>query len=115
MSDDDENYLIVGLRGLVLFDVLGIIEEAFPGLRAVTADSDVEAVAHAATLKSIPFAFINGDPDEFVRTELASLLSRLGTRIVMMGRDAEEKAAQLPFDVLDRPFVDKDILHILKK
>ena len=115
MCNDNETYLIVGLQGLVLLDVVGIIEEAFPGFRAVTAGSDAEAVALAAMLKSIRFAFLNVDPDAFVRTELAGILTRLGTRIVMMGQVAEEKAAHFPFDVLDRPFFEHDILRILKK
>ncbi len=115
MSDTDESYLIVGLKGLVLFDVIGIIAEIFPGLGAVTAQSPIEATELAAKLKSVRFAFLNVDPDEFVRTELASLLSGLGTRIVMMGLAAEEKAADLPYDVLDRPFADADIIRILKK
>lgn len=77
--------------------------------------STSEATQLAANLKSVCFAFPNANPDEFVKTELASLLSSLGTRIVLMGNAAEDKAAQSPFDVSDRPFANDDVLRILNK
>lgn len=115
MSDANENYLIVGLKGLILSDVIGIIKEAFPDFGVITAQSMIEAAEITAKLQSVPFAFLNVDPDEFVRAELAGLLSNLGTRIVMMGNAAEEKATDLPFNVLDRPFAQADVIRILKK
>lgn len=83
--------LDVGLRGLVLLDVIEIITEAFPGFNAIAAQSTLEATQLATNLKSVRFGFINVDPDEFVRTELASLLSSLGTRIVLWGMPQKTK------------------------
>ncbi|WP_458792819.1 hypothetical protein [Yoonia sp. MH D7] len=110
-----QNYLIVGLKGLVLVDVIGIIEDAFPGLGAITVQTAQEAAELVTTLKSVRFAFLNVDPDDFIQTELAGILSDLGTRIVLMGKAAEEKAGALPYDVLDRPFAGPDVIRILKK
>lgn len=38
-----------------------------------------------------------------------------GNTYCFMGNAAEDKAAQSPFDVLNRPFADNDILRILNK
>ena len=115
MNDAINNYLIVGLRGIVLADIIDTVRNAFPDFHVITADTLMDASAIVAQLGSVPFAFLNVDPDEFIRTELAIALTRLETRIVLMGDAAEEKVKTSPFPVLDRPFAEDDVIRILKK
>lgn len=115
MSAPDSRFLVMGLTGLVLRDLVETIKERFPALDARTVASEVEAVVEVTRDSGWKYAFLNLGPDAFVASELSNLFNALGTKVILFGNVAEEAAAESPYPVLIRPFIADDIWRILDK
>ena len=113
MGAADSRFLVLGLTGLVLRDVIGTMKDRFPSLEASTFASVGEAVAQISKTSGWRYAFLNLAPDAFVASELSKLFETLGTKVILLGDAAEDAAAQSPYPVLIRPFMADDIFRLL--
>jgi hypothetical protein len=52
-------------------------------------------------------------PNDLANSDLAAALARLGTRVVLLGNDAEDAGADCPYPVLVRPYGADDVLAVL--
>lgn len=107
------HYLVTGLKGLVLRDIIGIMEIACPRLNALAADTVPDALALLKDAQSVRIAFVSLGPDTFLQDGLSTVLGHLGTKVILMGEDAENAVSRSSFPVLERPFFEDDILKLL--
>jgi hypothetical protein len=115
MNTVRNRYLVMGLNGLVLRDLLETMSEGFPALQPVTVPTVDDAVKEVSKASGWRFAFLNLGPDAFIASELAMLFKNLDTRIVLLGNAAEDAACTSTYPVLMRPFSSEDILALLGK
>ncbi len=114
MTVIDSKFMVMGLNGLVLRDLVGMMKDAFPTLEAITAGNEADALAQLAGSKGWKYAFLDLGPDAFVASELSKILDALGTKIILLGNAAEDAEKASTFPVLVRPFFAGDILRLLK-
>lgn len=115
MISAESRFLVLGLTGLVLRDIIGTLSDRFPTLQAHIAEDEADALAQVKQASGWQYAFLNLGPDLFVASELSLLLSQAGAKIVLMGSEAEDAAAQSAHTVLIRPFTADDVLQALKR
>ncbi|MDF3414371.1 hypothetical protein HKX54_07880 [Sulfitobacter sp. M57] len=113
MTTNDSRFLVMGITGLVQFDLIGAIAEHFPAAQAVTVETESEAIEAAKQPAGVEFAFLNIGPDDFAASDLSSLFGALKTKVILLGDAAEEAASNSPFPVLMRPFSGDDVLGLL--
>lgn len=114
MTTDDGQFLVMGITGLVQYDLIGAIKEAFPAFTPITLSTELEAIEAAQQTHRWRFAFLNLGPDAFAKSDLAMLLSTLKTKVILLGDAAEEAADGSPFPVLMRPFSGADVVRLLE-
>ncbi len=107
-------YLITGIKGLVLHDIVGALDDARPELCHISSTDLHDAAAHIPGDGPIKFAFVEADPDEFRDSQLSELLQQQKTKVFLTGRRAEESLTPGPYAVLHRPFTAQDILAQLE-
>lgn len=115
MAVDKGRYMVLGLNGVVLHDIVGTLEEGYPGLHPCAVTTEAEAIAHVAQAANWKFAFLNLGPMAYARSELFKMFTALGTQVVLLGAAAEEAAASCSYPVLRRPFTSDDILRALER
>lgn len=106
-------FLVMGLNGLILQDVLGTISDAFPAWRPCTAGDEAAAIEQVLAVSDWRCAFLNMGPDELAASRLLGLLKSAGAQIVLMGSAAEDAGSDSPYPVLMRPFMAEDVLSAL--
>jgi hypothetical protein len=113
MATNENRFLVMGLSGLVQYDLIGAIKERFPGVDPITVTSEVEAIEATKQTTGWKFAFLNLGPEAFAASDLAALLATVKTKVILLGNAAEDAAGDSPFPVLMRPFTGADILRLL--
>lgn len=115
MDAKTSRYLVMGLTGLALHDLVGTMKAGFPTLEASAADDEADAVALVAQTGGWQFAFLNLGPIAYVASELSSLLDALGTHVILLGNAAEDESANCSYPVLMRPYSSDDVLRLLRQ
>ncbi|MGB3246209.1 MAG: hypothetical protein WBB25_16865 [Sulfitobacter sp.] len=115
MNAADSRFLVMGLTGLVLRDLLETMQDRFPGLEPNTVTNEDEATTRVSQTSGWKYAFLNLGPDDFSKSNLAKLFEAVGTRVVLFGEAAEEAATNSAYPVLVRPFMPDDVFRLLDK
>lgn len=113
MTAADCRLMVMGLTGIVLHDLIGVMEESIANLHVSTAKTEADAIAQLAEAQSWTYAFLNLGPNAFKESALSKILSDLGAKVILLGNTAEDAAETSPYPVLVRPFIADDILRIL--
>ena len=114
MTPKDSRFMVMGLNGPVLRDLVGTMKDGFPGLEASTANTEAEAVEQIEQTKCWKYAFLDIAPAAFAASQLSNLFDALGTKVVLLGNAAEDAAQCSPYPVLVRPFTANDIINLLR-
>lgn len=106
-------YLIVLKEPIVAQDMALTLADHDPQADIMTCDTTGMALERIAPLAAVEAAFVAADPDDAEAAALFEALTDRAARIVLMGDRAEEKAATLPWTVLQRPFTSADVISLL--
>ncbi|MDU9004523.1 hypothetical protein [Sedimentitalea todarodis] len=108
-------FLLMGLTGLTLHDLVGTMKEGFPTLEASSVEDEAGAVAVVDQAGDWKYAFLNMGPGAFLASELSDAFARLGTRVILLGNAAEDESAECPYPVLMRPYSSEDVFRLLRQ
>lgn len=108
-------FMIMGLTGLVLNDLVGAIGEKCPTLSACIATDEADAITQIGRASDWRYVILNMGPDALAASPLWNLLGSAGAHIVLMGNEAEDACEKSPCPVLIRPFAAQDIFAALSK
>ena len=96
-------------------DIARTVSETDSAMQIRTAhdnDSALSSIQHPA---HVTLAILQLGPEEILSGDLGQALQRAGTRIVLMGDEAEEHGLTAGYDVLHRPFRTVDLLRVLRQ
>lgn len=114
MDFHDDRFLVLGVTGVVLRDLISTVKDAFETLEATVAHTQDEAMHLLEQGQQLKYAFLNLSPETLMNSELVRLCEKLGAKIVLLGTDAEDAVENSPHPVLVRPFATHDILRVLE-
>ena len=113
MNDVVGRFMVLGLTGLVLRDLIDTMKSNFPALEVSIAANEVEAAAQIAEASAWKYAFLNLGAEALIACELPKLFVERGAKVVLLGSAAEDVAADCCYPVLIRPYMADDILRML--
>lgn len=108
-----DTYLIVLRHVLVAEDIAMTVAEFDPAARVIAVASPAEALPHLDGVGQVAMAFVGQGPSGFRDSDLHRALDRRGSRVVLLGEEAEAAGEAAGFPVLVRPFTTVDVLERL--
>ena len=106
--------LVMDLVELLAQDLAGILAEVWPEARVLVAHEPGTALKLLDEVGGIDLAFLNAPPPSRVEESplIAPLVAR-GTRVILMGDEAEAQGERSDWVVLQRPFSVPEVLRAL--
>jgi len=97
-------YLVLVTETLVAQDIAQTITDFDPASKVICAGSLAAAEVAVAAEHAIEIAFVAGNPGQFAQSALHRGLIARGSRVVLLGYEAEASGPTPVFDVLQQPF-----------
>ncbi|MBY6002931.1 hypothetical protein KUV62_03375 [Salipiger bermudensis] len=107
------SFLVAVTDQLVGIDIATILRDAHPDAVVVTAPDREAALISVRGGAAPSIAVVSLSPEEARSSALGQALLEIGTRIVLMGHEAELHGEADGFEVLHRPFRTVDLLALL--
>jgi hypothetical protein len=107
--------LVMEFVTLLAQDLAGILDEIWPGANVIVTDSPGAALRAIEDVPRVDVSFVNASPYRFADSELAVGLAARGSRIILMGDEAEAASRRGACVALAAPFSTGEVSRALEQ